>query len=280
MKVTTLGNGRPDVAIVAAVHGDEPAGVRAIERLEAEAPAVDRPVKLIVANEAALERGDRYLDEDLNRSFPGDPDGDSHERRLAAKLAAELEGCTTLSIHSTQSHPEPFAVVRAVTDHVRDFLPDLPIVAVVETGDFVEGRLFESVERLVEVEAGRQGTDRAAENAYRVARAFLDATGVVSRDGNRDGDEDGNGDEKAGGTVGDVPVFRLTGPVAKPPADRYELFVENFRRVAAGERFAAADGNERTADEEFYPVLMSANGYTDVYGYAADRVGTIGGTVE
>jgi len=262
MKVTTLGDGSPDVAIVAAIHGDEPAGVRPIDRLLDEVPAVDRPVKLIVANERALERGVRYVDEDLNRAFPGDPNAGTHEGRLAARLATELAGCTTLSIHSTQSHDEPFAVANRLVDPVRDLIPRLPVTAVVETGDLVQGRLFESVERLVEVEAGLQGSEGAAENADRIARAFLVAMGVLP------------------GTVPprEVPVFRLTEQVSKTPADRYEVFVENFERVAAGETFAAADGVETVAQEDFYPVLMSPDGYGDVYGYAADRVGTIGGT--
>jgi succinylglutamate desuccinylase len=262
MKVTTLGDGPASVAIVAAIHGDEPAGVRPIDRLLEETPVVERPVKLIVANEEALERNVRYLDEDLNRAFPGSPDAGTHEGRLAARLETELEGCTTLSIHSTQSHDEPFAVANRLVDPIRDLIPRLPVTAVVETGSFVQGRLFESVGSLVEVEAGLQGTDEAAENADRIARAFLVATGVLP------------------GTVPtrELPVFRLTDQVSKVPADRYDVFVENFERVAAGEAFAAADGVETVADEEFYPVLMSPDGYGDVYGYAADRVGTIGGT--
>jgi hypothetical protein len=262
MKVTTLGDGEPEVAIVAAVHGDEPTGLRPIERLVEEDPAVRRPVKLIVANERALERNVRFVDEDLNRAFPGNPDAETHERRLAAKLAAELDGCTTLSIHSTQSHDEPFAVAHRLVDPVRNLVPRLPVTAVIETGEFVQGRLFEAVERLVEVEAGRQGTERAAENADRIARAFLAATDVLP--GHAPSCE--------------LPVFRLMGEIPKAPADRYEVFAENFEPVAAGEAFAAADGVETVADDRFYPVLMSPEGYADVYGYEADRVGTIGGT--
>ncbi|MFW5919893.1 MAG: hypothetical protein ACOCSF_06860 [Halanaeroarchaeum sp.] len=48
--------------------------------------------------------------------------------------------------------------------------------------------------------------------------------------------------------------------------------------MAAGEAFAAADGVETVADDPFYPVLLSPEGYADVYGYRADRVGTIGGS--
>ncbi|MFB6293250.1 MAG: succinylglutamate desuccinylase/aspartoacylase family protein, partial [Halonotius sp.] len=97
MKVYELGDGDPEVAVVGGIHGDEPCGPLAIKRLLAEEPTVDRPVKLIVANEEALEAGERYLDADLNRVFPGDASADSHEHALAAAIAREVEGCTTLA---------------------------------------------------------------------------------------------------------------------------------------------------------------------------------------
>ncbi|WP_254768311.1 succinylglutamate desuccinylase/aspartoacylase domain-containing protein [Salinilacihabitans rarus] len=255
MRVAQLGSGTPEVAVVAGVHGDEPCGVRAVERLLEERPAVERPVKLVVANEAALERQVRFVDEDLNRAFPGDPDAKSHEKRLAHELTEELGDCLTFSMHSTQSHAEPFAIVNGVTETARELVPRLPVTAMVETGAFAEGRLFTEIET-VEVECGLQGTDAAAENADRLTRAFLTAVGVLPGDT----------------VVRDLPVYRLTDRIRKDSADTYEVFVDNFERVEAGDTFAAADGEERVADDPFYPVLMSPYGYRDVFGYAARKL--------
>ncbi|MFB6169707.1 MAG: succinylglutamate desuccinylase/aspartoacylase family protein [Haloarculaceae archaeon] len=259
MRVEQLGAGDPDVAVVAAIHGDEPCGVHAVERLLDSDPAVERPVKLIVANERALGDGVRYVDTDLNRAFPGDPDADEYERRLAYDLADELRGCTVLALHSTQSHPDPFAIVDGMDNPVRDLCPPLSVMAVVDTGQFVEGRLLVSPET-IEVECGLQGSDAAAENATRLVREFLTATGVL-----------------AGDTVDHpVPAFRLTRVIPKPPADDYEVFAENFERVEEGETYAAVDGDALTADEPFYPVLLSPYGYRDIFGYRSDRVGVLG----
>lgn len=49
----------------------------------------------------------------------------------------------------------------------------------------------------------------------------------------------------------------------------------SIERVEAGEVFAVAGEERAVADEAFYPVLLSAYGYEDVFGYAADRVGTL-----
>ena len=271
MRIHELGEGTPEVTVVGSIHGDEPCGERAIERFVEADPAVERPVKLLVANEAALDAGVRYLNEDLNRAFPGDPGGDTHERRLAHDVAREIRGTTVLSLHSTQSYAEPFALVNEVDAVARSICPHLPVEHLVETGRFSAGRLIEHA-HTIEVECGLQGSDDAAANAYWILRAFLSATGVlpapVAGDAEpplslrrRDADE--------------VVVFRLLDRIPKDSAEEYRVFVDNFQRVTPGDQVAAADGDAYSADTEFYPVLLSANGYDDVFGYAADRVGTL-----
>lgn len=257
MRIEQLGAGEPAVAVVAAIHGDEPCGVTAIDRLLASDPPIEQPVKLIVANERALAAEQRYCEEDLNRTFPGDPDGPTHESRLAAELTAELEGCTTLALHSTQSYEKPFAIVERAGSRSEELTRQLSVDAVVETGPFDDGRLFQSVETLVEVEAGYQGSTAAADNASRIVREFLRATGVLV--------------DAPPLEPREHPIYRLDDVVPKTEAEEYEVYVSNFERVEAGDAFAAADGKRVIADEPFYPVLLSAYGYEDVFGYTAKK---------
>jgi len=330
MRIHELGDGTPEVAVVGAIHGDEPCGARAIDRLVDAAPAVERPVKLVVANEEAAARGERYVDEDLNRAFPGDPNADSHERRLAHALKRELRDCTTLAFHSTQSYADPFAIIDTVDPVSRSVCKRLPIELVVETGDRTDGRLIAHA-RSIEVECGLQGSATAARNAWDVLRHFLAATDVlwtpddlppasegdfadtdsgavdasastgdeasastgeeapaadaasdggepVDAAGGSDGapDADGAGTADAAGDDGrDVPVFRFGDPIPKPPGERYEVFVDNFTHVPAETRFAAVDGESLHAETDFYPILLSANGYESIFGYAGEHVGTL-----
>lgn len=261
MRVEQLGTGEPEVAVVGGIHGDEPCGHHAVETVLADEPAVDRPMKLVIANEAAIEQGVRYLEEDLNRTFPGDPEAESHEGRLAAALAEELAGCRTLALHSTQSYERLFALVDDIGEFESHLCPRLSVDAVVETHEKNEGRIFTSVPRAIEVECGYQGSDDAAENALTVTREFLAATGVLA---------DREAKEPA-----EVPVFRLGDPIPKARADAYEVFARNFQEVAAGEAFAAIDGESVVADERFHPVLLSPEGYRDIFGYTATLDGTL-----
>ena len=259
MRVEQLGDGEPSVAVVVGVHGDEPCGVRAVERLLAESPAVLAPVKLVVANERALDAGVRYVDADLNRSFTDEVPADAHERRLAERLADEIRGCTVLSVHSTQSHADPFAISSGVDAPVQSVVPALSVSALVDTGNFGDGRIFAADADIVEIEAGLQGSEAAAENAFRLVREFLTASGVLAGDLARR----------------EVPVFEMGESIPKPSADEYEVFVENFEEVAAGDTYAAADGEPLVADEPFWPVLLSPYGYAHQFGYRGEPAGVL-----
>jgi len=262
MRVEVLGSGDPEVAVVGGIHGDEPCGVTAIERLLAEEPAVERPVAFVVANEEALAAGQRYVEADLNRAFPGDPGGDTHESRLAAEMAGTIAGCTTLSLHSTQSYRGTFALVDDLAEPIGRICRHLSVDAVVDVGAYHEGRLFDAVDELVEVECGYQGSEDAAENAARIVREFLGVMGVLPAERRRPRD--------------DIPLYRLRRPIRKARASTYEVYASNFEHVSAGEPFAVADGSEVVAEEGFYPVLLSPYGYETLFGYAAERLGTVG----
>jgi predicted deacylase len=266
MRLEVLGDGDPEVAVVGGIHGDEPCGRDAVERFLDDPPAVDRPVAFVVANEEALAANSRFVDEDLNRAFPGDRDAATHEGRLAARLGEALSDCTTLSLHSTRSFGEPFGIVSGVDDFAREIAPRLPLVALVDTGDFDRGRIFEAVPRTIEIECGFQGTAEAAANGIEVTRAFLVATGVLPPTAAAAGESD---EDRR------IDVFRLEDSVPKRAADRYEVSVTNFDLVAAGEPFAATDGEQVLAEEDFYPVLMSADGYEELFGYTASFAGTL-----
>lgn len=261
MRIEQLGDGEPEIAVLAAIHGDEPCGVYAVERLLAADPDVERPVKLIVVNERALARGVRYTESDLNRVFPGGPDADTYEERLAHELTNELRGLTTFSMHSTQSYDDPFAVVDEAGPLADAICPYLSVDAVVEATGFTEGRLVEYAD-VVEVECGLQGTAKAAENAVTLIYEFLAAVGALPS-------------ERA--EAENVPVFRLRKLVPKRTAEEYAVFAANFQRVSAGETFAAIDGEKLVADEPFYPVLMSPYGYEEEFGYAGELTGQLGG---
>ena len=257
--VTTHGPGAPEVAVVGGVHGDEPSGVRAVDRLrdaiERGELDLQRGLALVVANPPAVEAGVRYLDSDLNRSFPGDPDGD-REERLAARLVEATRDLLTLSLHATHSEEDPIALFDSAQAGMLEYASDLPVPYVVDHRRAASGSYAE-VNDVLTVEAGCQGTEAAAVTAEKLALDFLRSTGTL----------EGTPDAM------DSQYFAMDEQVPKPPGERYELLVENFELVEAGQVFARADAEPLRADAPFYPILMSAWGYTDVFGFKGHKLG-------
>jgi predicted deacylase len=255
MRVEQLGEGDPEIAIVAAIHGDEPCGVHAVERLLNEPPAVERSVKCVIANERALDRDVRFIDADLNRVFPGDSDAEAYERRLAPDLLDELHGCATLALHATKSTDRPFAISPVRGPLVETICPHLSVEALVDAGPCVETALGSYVDA-IELECGRQGTAHASETAERLVREFLTVTGALP--GTIDPPERA------------LPVFQLRDHIPKQDATVYEVLATNFEQVAEGTPYATIDGEAQIAETSFYPVLMSPDGYETQLGYTAD----------
>lgn len=264
MRVETIGpaEGEPTVAAVGGIHGDEPCGVRAIERFLAAGPTdeLQRPVKLIVANERALEAGTRYVEADLNRLFPGDPDGDTYEERLAHDLWQEISDCTILGFHSTVSFGEPFGTLADLTPAKAEIMRALPLSHAADFTGLVSGRSV-NLPNFVNVEAGFQGSDAAADNAYDCLLAYLRVMDALP------------GEPEPTPTT----HYRVRKTLEKTPGTTYRVHVENFQRVPAGTAYATTGtGEELVAEREFWPVLLSASGHDALLGYAADRTGEIG----
>lgn len=88
------------ILVIGGLHGNEPLGLGVCAKLEkADLPYVD----VLYGNPEAIRRSARYIDEDLNRSFPGNPKG-SLEQRRAAEIIKRVKGYDiVIDFHNTHS---------------------------------------------------------------------------------------------------------------------------------------------------------------------------------
>ncbi len=115
-----FGRGSPHLVVVGGLHGSELNTVYALNllagALRAQAPA--GTVDLIpLANAFGVEEGRKFGpfdDQDLNRSFPGDPDGTAMQRVAHALLAA-TSADVCVDLHSGSPLVEEMPQVRLVT---------------------------------------------------------------------------------------------------------------------------------------------------------------------
>ena len=269
------------VAIVGGIHGDEPAGERIVRRLATALPELageagdDTPdreyaggdesatgvIRLVVANEPALEAGVRYTDVDLNRSFPGDIDSDEYERALAPQVAEAVKGMdAVLALHTSHSAPPPFAIYSELTESVRRTVTGMPVDYVVDSGSLRSTTLDSVVDHTVSVEVGRQGSEEAVEFGYEASLAFLRAHGALD-------------DEPP--TFTETTVVEGFEEVPKGGGEPH-VHYRNFETIPPGAVFAHDDVyTHRVEEADVVPILASEHGYEDIFGIYGRITGTI-----
>lgn len=257
--------GSARVAIVGGIHGDEPAGERIVRRLATELDeegAGSGQVRLIVANEPALEAGTRYTDADLNRAFPGDPDSDEYERALAPRLADALEEMdAVLALHTSHSAPPPFAIYSDPTESVRRSVTGMPVEYALDSSGLRGTTLDSVVPHTVSIEVGRQGSEEAVEFGHEACLAFLRAHGALD-------------DEPP--TFSTVTVVEGDEEVPKGGGDP-RVHYANFEAIPEGAVFAEDDVyTHRVEEPGVVPVLASERGYEEIFGI----YGRVSGTME
>ncbi len=123
----------PLLFVTAGVHGNEPSGVKALQKVFAELektkPEINGRIVGVVGNTAALEKDQRYIDEDLNRTWTEENvknnDPETQEQREMHEIIEELEKFSKddytnrffLDCHTTSSDSLPYISVQEVSDN-------------------------------------------------------------------------------------------------------------------------------------------------------------------
>jgi succinylglutamate desuccinylase len=252
MRVEKLGDGKPEFAIVGCVHGDEPCGKKAIERLKKSDYEFKTAVKLVIANEKALANDVRYIHRDLNRVFPGDKNSEIYEERIAAEMVDELQGLKVLDLHSTRSTDKVFAAT-SVFNHEFSELVKASGANYLAYFDRSDMDVLMDHLQAISIEAGLQKSEKAVENAYETILNFLAYYDVIEENY-----------ESC-----DPEIFKVEDRVERP---KVEFRASNFEKVEEGEIYAEGENETLRAENDFYPVLMSTDGYDDILGYKADKM--------
>ncbi len=120
------------ILIIGCQHGDEKLGEKVISHLHGEGY---KDVSFILANERAAERNVRFIDQDLNRSFPGNPKGNYEERRAAEILPAIQSADIVIDIHTTTSEVKMVPIIASLTPEIEKVINLTTAAEIVVMGD-------------------------------------------------------------------------------------------------------------------------------------------------
>jgi predicted deacylase len=255
----------PTLVVVAGVHGNEPAGIAALERLFARLAAGPAPRGRVVGlagNLAALAAGRRYLLEDLNRAWRPErlarvrtaAQGASAEERELAELDAALRAAVAeaggrpvvvLDLHSTSGPGPAFAVLHDALRN-RRLARSLPVPAVLGLEEELSGTLTdyltESGISALSVETGQHRDPGSARRAEAAIWRVMEVAGLLP-DGYEAEIQTARAELQP--RLGELPrAVEVRYRHAIPAGGEFRMLpgFASFQRVRAGEPLATQDG--------------------------------------
>ena len=154
-----------------AVHGDEGFSIPVIEKL-----AKQFDFDWLIANPRALDKNCRFVETDLNRSGPGDPDSKSYEERLSFKLIQKgREYQQVIDIHGTTANTGIFIIIGDPNWQNVELAKKFDIANVVLWPGFLPtGPLCQFIPNSLEIECGPKDSPVTSQELDRVLTLFLD----------------------------------------------------------------------------------------------------------
>ena len=273
----------PTVVLTGGIHGNEPSGVFAIYRVFKELKEKQIPVKGsiygISGNLPALEKGERYEKQDLNRLWKGgkmrqleygELQAENEDMRQQIEIYKTLEDIIQndggpfyfMDLHTTSSETIPFLTVNDSMLN-RKFTKQYPVPIILGIEEYLDGPLLSYVNKLGYVAFGYEGGQHddlaAIENHVAFIYLSLVFSGIVAKE-----DVDFNH------------YYQLLAKNTVDVRNFYEIFFRyeikqdaeftmnpgfvNFQKVNRGNKLAVASGNEVTAHKSsriFMPLYQS-----------------------
>lgn len=238
---------------IGGIHGNEPAGVRALETVLSE---LGRPggglargrFIALAGNRPALDAGVRYIDRDLNRIWNAGDGCDDVEGVERGELLALLDGYRRSSaglpylvdLHTTSGSAPPFVVV-AEGRKSRDFARALPAPLVLALSSQIPGTLVEYLAGEgwtgLGFESGSHKGIVSVEFAVAALWIALEAAGLLEPGDTRSAEARRRLAAASRGLPGAVEVFHHH-PIARNGMFRMRPGYRSFQRIDAGEVLA------------------------------------------
>jgi succinylglutamate desuccinylase len=238
-------------------HGDERIGIAVAKELQKL--HIDKSILQIhIANKRAADRGKRFIDQDLNRSFPGKKDG-NYEQRLAYDISPIVKSADiVLDIHSTKSELRDAIIVTKLDRNTRRCVQAIQPKYLLVMNATKHTSLISQAKVGIAFEYGKDADPRTLRKIVTDITRLLRYLGVVKHVSN----------QRARATQ----CFNVIAEVQKPPAYTLLKHVRNYRIIPKGKVFATNGSSTLTAKRNFYPILFGNTNYEHIFGFMAQKM--------
>lgn len=255
----------PRVLVNICSHGNEIIGLE-VEKIFKDTEVINGSVTFNFANPWAVEQHKRFIEKDLNRSFPGSETG-LFEERIANEMTKYISLFDyVFDIHSTESDLVNCIVIEDNNNVTQQMISVchnaekvLYVSATSGSSIFAACRLGEKIIPGLAFEYG----DNSSESAKRTYEDLISILGDLNIIKNQLGNLE---------LPKKIEQFECHKTFPKNPGDVLVESVKNYELVLKDSIVAyTADKKPILAPEDFYPILFGEPNYTDIFGFMAKK---------
>lgn len=245
------------IAVVGCVHGDELIGKKIIKKLE-ELKIIKGQLTTVIANERAVKNKKRFIDDDLNRSFPGIKGG-NYEENLAYKFKHTLKQYDfVLDIHSTTTDTKSLIIITKINSRIKKVLDFItPKRVALMPLKFSKKSLNYHAGACISFEYGKDKSPQAFRETLDDVLGALSFFGLINKIKN----------DKRNKTE----YFKITGTMRKKLIYKLEK-IKNFKLIKKGQVVAKFKNKVIRARKDFYPILFGDEAYKEIFGFQAKKI--------
>ena len=205
------------------------------------------------ANEKAYQLRKRYIDQDLNRSFPGKKNG-NHEEQIAYRLSPIVKSAdVVIDIHSTTSTLKDALIVTKLNQKTLQCIQAMQPKYVLVMNATKKSALISQAKVGIGFEYGRNNEKSTLNKVVADMKRLFNFLQVTSTPLPR---------KKTPTTY-----FTVVATVPKPPGYKLLAHVDNYKLIQKGEVFAQKGKKYIRASEDFYPLLFRQRAYIGYFGF-------------
>lgn len=237
-------------------HGDERIGLKVAK--EIEKLNIDKNTLLInIANETAFKQNKRFIDQDLNRSFPGKKNG-NHEERLAYKISSIVKlADIVIDIHSTKSDLRDAIIVTKFNSETKEFIESIQPKYVLIMNVTRDTALISQAKIGLAFEYGKDNDPMVLNKILKDLKKLFSHIGIIAN--------------KQKVIPRKTEYFNVYSQANKPKGYKLLKQIKNYRLVSRGQKYATNGKNFILAEDDFYPILFGEKNYKDIFGFMANK---------
>jgi succinylglutamate desuccinylase len=256
--INIYGKGKPAVAIVGCLHGDELVGKKVIDVLTRER-LIRGTLMTIIGNPLAVKKKKRFIKQDLNRSFSGKKNGKIEEKIAYAIIKIIKNADYMIDVHSSTTDTRDVAIVKRSNLRIKKMLKTIaPRRVVFMPKGFGDKALINFCSG-VSFEYGKHNSEHVYQKSLKDTKKFLASLGMIKTKKNKQKKYKSE-------------YYKVFNTENRPKGFNIKKGIKDFILIKKGDLLGTVRGRKIFAKENFYPFLFGEKAYKDIIGFKTRKV--------